>query len=159
LVGFCPFHNEANPSFFVEPRRKIWHCFGCNAGGDVFDFIMRAERCRFHYAVHFLCCFLGDSARRRARAARERDGVRERGETPWAREAGHTHSPYEAEHVRLVAKLAATERRLAAIRTATASVPLACAAESADLKSRSGAEAGCEIYTPKNNSRSEDVYS
>jgi hypothetical protein len=138
LVGLCPFHNEANPSFFVEPQRKIWKCFGCGRGGDIYDFVMRAERCRFHSAVRFLSYFLGDSARQRARAARERGGGRERGKAPSAREAGHTHSQYEAEHVRLVAKLAATERRLAAIRTAIASVPLACAAESVDLKSRGG---------------------
>ncbi len=42
-VGLCPFHSERHPSFYVHPGKKIFYCFGCGAGGDVFDFIMRAE--------------------------------------------------------------------------------------------------------------------
>lgn len=50
-VGLCPFHSERNPSFYVHPERKVFHCFGCGIGGDVFDFIMRAEGCDFRRAL------------------------------------------------------------------------------------------------------------
>lgn len=50
-LGLCPFHAERHPSFYVHPERKIFHCFGCGIGGDVFDFIMRAEGCGFRRAV------------------------------------------------------------------------------------------------------------
>ncbi|MGB7562294.1 MAG: CHC2 zinc finger domain-containing protein, partial [Candidatus Acidiferrales bacterium] len=44
FVGLCPFHAERTPSFYVDPQRKLFKCFGrCDAGGDVFDFIMRVE--------------------------------------------------------------------------------------------------------------------
>jgi DNA primase len=46
-VGLCPFHNEKTPSFSVNAERGFFHCFGCGAGGSVFDFIMRVEGLTF----------------------------------------------------------------------------------------------------------------
>jgi hypothetical protein len=50
-VGLCPFHAERHPSFYVEPIRRVFYCFGCGAGGDVFDFVMRVEKCNFRRAL------------------------------------------------------------------------------------------------------------
>ncbi len=43
LVGHCPFHRDSKPSFKVTPERNIWHCFGCNSGGDVIDLVRFEE--------------------------------------------------------------------------------------------------------------------
>ena len=45
--GLCPFHTERTPSFTVNPKRGIFHCFGCGAGGDAFRFHMRHDRLAF----------------------------------------------------------------------------------------------------------------
>jgi len=52
--GLCPFHTEKTPSFTVNPKRNIYHCFGCGAGGDVFSFLMRQDRVAFPEAVRTL---------------------------------------------------------------------------------------------------------
>src|SRR6266542_4494234 len=52
--GLCPFHAEKTPSFTVNPKRGIFHCFGCGAGGDAFGFLMRHDRLGFPEAVRAL---------------------------------------------------------------------------------------------------------
>jgi DNA primase len=54
FVGLCPFHNEKTPSFSVSPERGFFHCFGCGAGGTVFDFIIRIEGLTFPEALQSL---------------------------------------------------------------------------------------------------------
>lgn len=54
LMGLCPFHNEKTPSFHVLPEQQFFHCFGCNAGGDVITFIMKIENLSYVDAVRFL---------------------------------------------------------------------------------------------------------
>ncbi len=43
-VGLCPFHTEKTPSFTVDPKEGFFHCFGCQAGGTVEDFLSRIEQ-------------------------------------------------------------------------------------------------------------------
>jgi DNA primase len=52
--GLCPFHTEDTPSFSVTPSMGIYKCFGCGAGGDVFDFFMKIENCEFKEALRRL---------------------------------------------------------------------------------------------------------
>src|ERR1700721_1627503 len=46
-VGRCPFHSERHASFYVHPQRKLFHCFGCGAGGDVLTFLIMITRVFF----------------------------------------------------------------------------------------------------------------
>jgi DNA primase len=52
--GLCPFHGEKTPSFMVNPRKGIFHCFGCGVGGDAFGFLMRQDKLAFPEAVRTL---------------------------------------------------------------------------------------------------------
>ena len=54
MKGLCPFHQEKTPSFHVNPDRQIFKCFGCGAGGDVFRFLMDAEKMTFPEAIELL---------------------------------------------------------------------------------------------------------
>src|SRR3989338_6512702 len=50
----CPFHHEKTPSFIVSPDKQIYHCFGCNSGGNAFNFIKEYEKMDFIDAVKML---------------------------------------------------------------------------------------------------------
>jgi len=52
--GLCPFHEEKTPSFSVDPSKGLYYCFGCHQGGDIFKFLMQAERLSFPEAVERL---------------------------------------------------------------------------------------------------------
>lgn len=59
FFGRCPFHNEKTPSFNVNPDRQIFHCFGCQEGGDVIGFLMKHEGLSFPEATRTLAGELG----------------------------------------------------------------------------------------------------
>jgi DNA primase len=52
--GLCPFHREDTPSFYISSEKQLYHCFGCGAGGNVFNFVMNIEKLDFIDAVKFL---------------------------------------------------------------------------------------------------------
>jgi DNA primase len=52
--GLCPFHDERTPSFGISPTKKVYHCFGCQASGDAFDFVMETEGLQFVAALEAL---------------------------------------------------------------------------------------------------------
>jgi DNA primase len=54
LVGLCPFHAEKTPSFHVHPDRGFFKCFGCDAHGDVINYLRRAENLTFPDALRIL---------------------------------------------------------------------------------------------------------
>ena len=52
--ALCPFHSEKTPSFTVSEAKQIFYCFGCQAGGDIFKFIMLMENLTFPESIHQL---------------------------------------------------------------------------------------------------------
>jgi DNA primase len=52
--GLCPFHDERTPSFSVEPLKKVYYCFGCEASGDAFTFVQETEGVDFKGALELL---------------------------------------------------------------------------------------------------------
>ncbi len=57
--GLCPFHKEKTPSFYVDPAKQLYHCFGCDRGGNIFSFIMEMEKVEFPEAVKILADRVG----------------------------------------------------------------------------------------------------
>lgn len=58
-TGLCPFHKEKSPSFTVSDEKGFYHCFGCGAHGDIFDFIMSKQNIPFMEAVELLANLVG----------------------------------------------------------------------------------------------------
>lgn len=52
--GLCPFHSEKTPSFTVSPDKKMFYCFGCHTGGNVFSFLMKHEGYSYPEAIKML---------------------------------------------------------------------------------------------------------
>ncbi|HEX8205392.1 MAG TPA: DNA primase [Solirubrobacteraceae bacterium] len=78
--GLCPFHDERTPSFGIDPLKKLYHCFGCGAGGDAISFVRETEGVDFVGAIELLADRYGvelqvaeeDPEEARRRAARQR---------------------------------------------------------------------------------------
>ena len=50
----CPFHHDPQPSLHIYPRTNSWWCYGCNRGGDVFDWIQLRDKVGFREALSTL---------------------------------------------------------------------------------------------------------
>ncbi len=74
LKGLCPFHSERTPSFVVYRDTQSYYCFGCGAGGDVVNFIMRQENLDYVSAVEFLARRAGIDLPDFSDENREREG-------------------------------------------------------------------------------------
>src|SRR5688572_23953552 len=53
-MAICPFHQEKSPSMSIDPGRGLYHCFGCQKGGDVFTFLEETQGLDFNEAVEEL---------------------------------------------------------------------------------------------------------
>ena len=78
--GLCPFHSEKDASFTVSPAKQIFHCFGCNTGGNVFNFLIRHDGVSFPEAVRLLARRYGIDLpeRKMSQAMREQISEREK---------------------------------------------------------------------------------
>lgn len=50
FIGLCPFHEEATPSFMVDPQKGLYYCHGCNAGGDAIKYLREKRGLSFREA-------------------------------------------------------------------------------------------------------------
>jgi DNA primase len=89
--GLCPFHQERTPSFHVRPDEKHYHCFGCQASGDPFKFVMETEGLDFKEALETLANRFGVELQTEAEdpAAASRRERRERLHTLLGRAAAY----------------------------------------------------------------------
>jgi DNA primase len=71
LQGLCPFHEERTPSFGIDPVEKLYHCFGCGKGGDLFQFVMETEGLDFTGALESLADRYGVELEREAEDPRD----------------------------------------------------------------------------------------
>jgi len=78
--GRCPFHNEKTASFSVSQTKQIFYCFGCNAGGNVINFIMRIENLDFIASIKLLADRVGFKLPEKTEtaSAKEERTIRER---------------------------------------------------------------------------------
>ena len=75
-IGLCPFHQEKTPSFNVDPTKQYFMCFGCKAGGNAIDFVMKRDRMEFIDALRSLGQSVGLEMPRRGGSS-EKPGERQ----------------------------------------------------------------------------------
>jgi DNA primase len=92
-VGLCPWHDDARPSFQVNPDRQSFKCWVCDLGGDIFSFVMRAEGMEFREALEMLAERAGVSLAPAGRSTQQADSPFERRNLlkamAWAEEQFH----------------------------------------------------------------------
>ena len=55
----CPFHHEKTPSFTCSSEKGLYYCFGCQEGGNIFNFVMKMENLSFREALEKLADMAG----------------------------------------------------------------------------------------------------
>lgn len=85
-VGLCPFHNDHKPSMSVVPRKQLFKCFACGAGGDVLKFVMLSQRVEFREALQILAKRAGIEIQPQSAGDRQQAAKREtlRSALTWA---------------------------------------------------------------------------
>ena len=78
LWGLCPFHQEKTASFHVNEQKQSWFCFGCQKGGDMFEFVELIEKTDFRGALRILAEMAGVEVPERTPAAQQRSQLRRR---------------------------------------------------------------------------------
>jgi DNA primase len=73
LKGLCPFHQEKTPSLYMSPEKQLWHCYGCQRGGDHFTFIQEIEHVDFKGALRLLAEKTGVELEEAAGAGQRRE--------------------------------------------------------------------------------------
>ena len=73
LKGLCPFHQEKTPSLYVSPEKQLWHCYGCQRGGDHFTFVQEIEHVDFRGALRLLAEKVGVELEESEGAGRRRE--------------------------------------------------------------------------------------
>jgi DNA primase len=76
--GLCPFHDERTPSFGIDPGQKVYHCFGCQASGDLFTFVQETEGVDFKGALELLAERYGVELQREQEDPREAERRKQR---------------------------------------------------------------------------------
>jgi CHC2-type zinc finger protein/DNA primase-like protein len=51
FVGLCPLHHDSRPSFYVNDRKNLFYCHGCQQGGDLIRFVELSEHLPFRESV------------------------------------------------------------------------------------------------------------
>lgn len=75
--GLCPFHKEKTPSFHISSQKGLFHCFGCQAGGDIFEFLQKIESIDFKQALAKLAVEAGISLEKTKNATVESFDLRQ----------------------------------------------------------------------------------
>jgi len=102
-VGLCPFHAEKTPSFTVSPDKQMFHCFGCQAGGDVITFVMRITGSDFPTAMERLAPGRAEGRQRVERPVDQTVGIDEDHFFPLLAHRSHaSHRPRRSRDLRSV---------------------------------------------------------
>jgi DNA primase len=54
FVGLCPLHPDTRPSFYVNARKHLFYCHGCQRGGDLIRFVEISHQLSFRESLAYL---------------------------------------------------------------------------------------------------------